>query len=152
MPTFTSDEEWMCQALALAKKAEQAGEVPVGAILVHENKIIGEGFNQPIHLKDPSAHAEIMALRAGAQALNNYRLLDTTLYVTLEPCIMCVGAILHARVKRLVFGALDPKTGAIESVFQIPSEPKLNHRLIIQGGILAEASRELLKKFFQARR
>jgi tRNA(adenine34) deaminase len=128
------------------------GEVPVGAVLVHENTIIGEGFNHPIQLKDPTAHAEIMALRAGAKTLNNYRLLDTTLYVTLEPCIMCVGAILHARVKRLVFGAFDPKTGAVDSVFKIPSEPKLNHRLIIQGDILAEESSALLKKFFQSRR
>lgn len=147
-----SDIEWMQKALDLAQKAQASGEVPIGAVLVHENTLIGEGFNQPIQLNDPTAHAEIMALRAGAKILNNYRLLDTTLYVTLEPCAMCVGAILHARVKRLVFGAFDPRAGAIESVFQIASEPKLNHRLMSEGGILAEESGNLLKSFFRARR
>jgi tRNA(adenine34) deaminase len=147
-----SDEGWMRKALALAVRAEEQGEVPVGAVLVLENELIGEGFNHPIELNDPTAHAEIMALRAGAQRMKNYRLTNTTLYVTLEPCAMCVGAILHARVKRLVFGAFDPRAGAIESVFQIANEPKLNHRLICEGGILAEESSEILKKFFKARR
>lgn len=142
MSELSVDQKWMQHALNLAKRAEELGEVPVGAVLVLDNKLIAEGYNQPIQLKDPTAHAEIMALRAGAQILNNYRLLDTTLYVTLEPCAMCVGAIMHARVKRLVFGASDPRA----------NEAKLNHHLICDRGILAEESSVLLKNFFRARR
>lgn len=152
MPEYLTDEEWMHYALSLSARAEKLEEVPVGAVLVLDNKIIGEGFNQPIQRKDPTAHAEIVALRAGALTLNNYRLLNTTLYVTLEPCAMCVGAILQARVKRLVFAARDPRAGAIESVFQIPLEPRLNHRLICEGGLLERESAEQLKNFFRARR
>lgn len=152
MLEYNRDEEWMRHALDLSARAESLGEVPVGAVLVLGQKIISEGFNQSIQLRDPTAHAEIIALRAGALALDNYRLLDTTLYVTLEPCAMCIGAILHARVKRLVFAARDPKAGAVESLFKIPEEPKLNHRLICQGGLLAEESSQQLKNFFRARR
>lgn len=146
------DEQFLLHAINLAKQAQTMGEVPVGAVLVHENKIIAEGFNQPISQCDPTAHAEIIALRQGAKILNNYRLLNTTLYVTLEPCAMCIGALIHARVKRLVYGALDSKAGAIESIFQIANESRLNHRLECQGGILAKECGNLLTEFFRSRR
>ncbi len=146
------DHEWMRHAIQLAEQAAEQAEVPVGAVLVHEDKLIGEGSNRPIKTCDPSAHAEIVALRQGAAHLNNYRLVNSTLYVTLEPCIMCVGAIVHARVKRLVFGAYDPRAGAIESAFQIIDSNKLNHRVTCQGGLLAESCGNLLSQFFQARR
>ncbi len=142
----------MAHALACAKKAAEQGEVPVGAVLVLNDEIIAEGFNQPITHHDPTAHAEIMCLRAAGKKLENYRLLNTTLYVTLEPCAMCISAILHARVKRLVYGATDPKAGAVENVFQIADEPRLNHRLEYQGGVLADESAALLREFFKARR
>jgi len=147
------DTFFMHRALELAKQAANIQEVPVGAILVSDNNIIvGEGFNCPISSCDPTAHAEIVALRAAAQKLNNYRLPTLTLYVTLEPCIMCLGAILHARIQRLVFGAHDPKTGAVESLFQIPQEPKLNHQLPYTSGILADECSKLLTDFFKCRR
>jgi tRNA(adenine34) deaminase len=139
-------------ALRLARHAELQGEVPVGAILTLNGEVIGEGWNQPISSQDPTAHAEIIALRNAAQTIKNYRLIDTTLYVTLEPCVMCIGAILHARVKRLVFGAYDPKGGAVQSLFSIPQEKKLNHRLDITGGICAEECGDLLQTFFRQRR
>src|SRR5579863_5799251 len=123
------DTEFMQAALALARQAEAAGEVPVGAVLVKDGAIIGSGWNHPIGAHDPTAHAEVAALRAAAQALGNYRLTDTTLYVTLEPCAMCAGALVHARVKRLVYGASDPKAGAAGSVLDIVRAPALNHRL-----------------------
>lgn len=151
-PELKNDEFWMKEAFVLAKKAEASGEVPVGAVLVLNNQIIGQGFNQPIQSHDPSAHAEILALREGARALKNYRLLNTTLYVTLEPCVMCVGAMVHARVHRLVFGAADPKTGAAGSVMNLIEAPHLNHRLLYQGGVLAEDCGNLLKDFFRKRR
>ncbi len=147
-----TDHYFMQQAILLANAAAKNQEVPVGAILVFENKIIGEGYNQPISQNDPSAHAEMVALRNGAKLLNNYRLPETTLYVTLEPCIMCIGALIHARVKRLVFGAHDLKTGAVESVFQMGNTEKLNHRIECQSGLLAKQCGEILTHFFQARR
>lgn len=146
------DERWMRHALMLAQRAQAEGEVPVGAVLVKDDEIIGEGWNRPINTHDPSAHAEIMALRAAAQKLENYRLPSTTLYVTLEPCIMCAGAITHARVSRLVFGATDPKAGAVDSVYDVIANPKLNHRMEWNGGILEAACSELLRNFFRARR
>lgn len=142
----------MHEALVLAEHAMAQEEVPVGAILVLEDKIIGKGWNQPISSNDPSAHAEIVALRSAAKTINNYRLLNSTLYVTLEPCLMCVGAILHARIKRLVFGAYDPKTGATGSVFNILTDTRHNHVVEVQGGVLEEESSGLLQKFFKQRR
>ncbi|MGD8526496.1 MAG: tRNA adenosine(34) deaminase TadA [Thioalkalispiraceae bacterium] len=146
------DEFWMQRALELARQAEAQGEVPVGAVLVRNEQVIGEGWNQPISASDPTSHAEIMALRAAAERINNYRLLNTTLYVTLEPCSMCAGAIIHARVARVVYGATDPKGGAAGSVFDILGTERLNHKVEVCGGILAEESAALLKAFFQQRR
>jgi tRNA(adenine34) deaminase len=149
---LADDETWMRHALMLADRAQQQGEVPVGAVLVQQGRIVGEGWNRPIGLHDPSAHAEMIALRDGAQRLANYRVLDTTLYVTLEPCVMCAGAIVHARVSRLVFGAWDPKAGAVSSVYDVISNPRLNHRLDWQGGVLEAECAELLRSFFRSRR
>lgn len=146
------DERWMRHALMLAQRAQDEGEVPVGAVLIKDDEIIGEGWNRPITTHDPSAHAEMMALRAAAQQLGNYRLPDTTLYVTLEPCIMCAGAITHARVSRLVFGAADPKAGAVNSIYDVIAHPKLNHRIEWSGGILETECSSLLREFFKARR
>lgn len=150
--TINNDEYYMRQALLLAKQAEKAGEVPVGAVIVHSNEIIAQGWNQPIQLHDPSAHAELIAIRDAAQKLKNYRLNQCTLYVTLEPCSMCVGAMIHARIERLVFGAFDPKTGAVKSVFRTLDDPRHNHAIVWAGGVLADESSALLKAFFQARR
>lgn len=146
------DNVWMQHALQLAEKAAAHQEVPVGAVLVLDDKLIGEGWNQPISTCDPSAHAEIIALREGAKTVQNYRLVQSTLYVTLEPCIMCLGAVIHARVQRLVFGAHDPKSGAVESVFRLADINKLNHRIVCQGGLFAERCGLLLKDFFKVRR
>lgn len=148
----TSDEEFMRQAIALAIQAGQAGEVPVGAIVVKDGMVIGRGFNAPIGRNDPSAHAEIQALRQAAQHLNNYRLVDCTLYVTLEPCAMCSGAIQHARIARLVYGASDPKTGCCGSVVNLMAEEKLNHHCTLSSGILADECGKLLSDFFRQRR
>lgn len=142
----------MQQALALARAAAAGGEVPVGAVLVKDGQVIASGRNAPIAQNDPSAHAEIAALRAGAQALGNYRLDGCTLYVTLEPCAMCAGAILHARLERVVFGAADPKTGAAGSVLDVFAERRLNHQTQVQGGVLAEEAGALLQDFFRSRR
>jgi len=147
-----NDNVWMQHALQLAEKAAAHQEVPVGAVLVLDNKLIGEGWNKPISSCDPSAHAEVVALREGAQTVQNYRLVQSTLYVTLEPCLMCLGAIIHARVQRLVFGAYDLKSGAVESVFQLAETDMLNHRVVCQGGLFAERCGLLLKDFFRARR
>jgi tRNA(adenine34) deaminase len=147
-----SDEHWMQQALMLAGKAEAAGEVPVGAVLVSEGACIAEGWNQPIARHDPTAHAEVMALRSAGSVLGNYRCTGTTLYVTLEPCLMCVGAMVHARVKRLVFGAHDPKSGAVTSCCSGFDVPGLNHRVEWSAGVLADACGEQLKLFFRRRR
>ena len=150
---MNADQTFMQRALELARLAENQGEVPVGAVLVLENEIIGEGWNQPIGSHDPSAHAEIMALRDAGQRLQNYRLPQTTLYVTLEPCPMCAGAIVHARVGKLVFGASDPRSGAAGSVFDLlPSDQRFNHVTEAMGGVLADESARLLRQFFRARR
>jgi len=147
-----SDDDWMRQALALAERAEAIDEVPVGALLVREDRVLGAGFNTMIRDRDPSAHAEINALRMAARAEDNYRLPGSTLYVTLEPCSMCAGAIVLARIERVVFAASDPRTGAAGSVFRILDHPELNHRCQVQGGVLAEQSSEMLKAFFRRRR
>ena len=146
------NEQYMRDALALAKQAAAAGEVPVGAVIVKDNEIIGRGYNQPISRHDPSAHAEVMALRDAAQHLGNYRLTNCDLYVTLEPCCMCVGAIMHARIARVFFGAADPKTGACGSVVNLFAETRLNHHAEVSGGLLAEESAQLLSEFFARRR
>jgi tRNA(adenine34) deaminase len=147
-----SDLHWMRHALTLAQRAEAEGEVPVGAVLVRDGAIVGEGWNRPIGLHDPSAHAEMLALRAAGQKLGNYRLNDSTLYVTLEPCVMCAGAILHARIARVVFGAWDPKAGAVSSVYDVLSVPRLNHSVTCEGGVLEQECGEQLRAFFRARR
>ena len=147
------DVQTMRRALELADKAEELGEIPVGAVLVDDSgKIIGEGWNLSIVHSDPTAHAEIVALRHAAQCIQNYRLLNTTLYVTLEPCTMCAGAILHSRIKRLVFGASDAKTGAVGSRFHFFDDYKMNHSLEITGGVLQEECSRKLSAFFQKRR
>ena len=143
---------FMQQALLLAKSAAKNAEVPVGAVITLNNDIVGKGENCPIRSNDPSAHAEIIALRNAAKNLQNYRIPGTTLYVTLEPCIMCMGAIIHARVERVVFGAYDPKTGAAGSLYSIGRDNLLNHRIEITGGILKDESSSLLKNFFRTRR
>ncbi len=147
-----NDEYFMAQALELAKQAQSAGEVPVGAVVVSAGRIIGRGFNQPISSHDPTAHAEIVALRDAAQRLENYRLNGCELFVTLEPCAMCAGAIMHARLDRVVFGAADPKTGACGSVVNLFAEAKLNHHTEVVGGALAEDAGMLLQTFFIDRR
>ena len=147
------DEKWMRHAIELARKAEQAGEVPVGAVIIVDDEILAEGLNQPIIQHDPTAHAEIVALRLAATKLENYRLTgDTTLYVTLEPCVMCAGALIHARIKRVVFGAFDPKSGAAGSVFSVLGTEKLNHQVAVTGGVLEQQCAELLTQFFKAKR
>ena len=146
------DDNFMREAIALAQLAWDAGEVPVGAVVVKDNEIIGRGFNQPITSNDPTTHAEIVALRDAAQHVRNYRLVDCELYVTLEPCMMCVGAMMHARLRRVVFGASDPKTGVCGSVINLPAEEKLNHHATFEGGVLREECSAMLRAFFQARR
>ncbi len=146
------DLAFMSRALELAREAAAAGEVPVGAVIVKDGAIVAEGWNRPIGTCDPTAHAEIIALRAAGIALDTYRLIDTTLYVTLEPCAMCAGAMVHARVRRLVYGATDPRAGAAGSVFNVVQNPALNHRLESCGGVLAEECGTLLRDFFAARR
>ena len=142
----------MRHALRLAELAGAEGEVPVGAVMIKDGEVVGEGWNRPIATHDPSAHAELLALRAAAAAVANYRLLDTTLYVTLEPCVMCAGAIIHARVARVVYGAGDPKTGAAGGAVDIFAAPFVNHRVAVEGGILAEECGRLLTEFFKQRR
>ena len=151
MPPPT-DRDFMLRALELAAGAAAAGEVPVGAVLVQDGRVIAQGANRPIAGHDPTAHAEIVALRAGGQALGSYRLGGTTLYVTLEPCIMCASAIVHARVQRVVFGAFDPKAGAAGSITDVFSMPQLNHRVDVFGGVLEAPCGALLSQFFAARR
>jgi len=148
----SADARWMQHALALARRAAEEGEVPVGAVVIKDEQILGEGWNHPIKVHDPSAHAEMIALRAAAQRIGNYRLTGTTLYVTLEPCVMCAGAIVHARVERLVFGATDPKAGAVSSVYDVISKPRLNHVVQWTGGVLESEAGQLLREFFRARR
>jgi tRNA(adenine34) deaminase len=146
------DRQFMQQALEQAQLAALAGEVPVGAVLVRDGQVISKGFNRPITNSDPSAHAEMMAMRAAAQDESNYRLPGTTLYVTLEPCTMCAGAMLHARIERLVFGAADPKTGAAGSVLNIFSEKQINHQTQVEGGIMGVECGQVLRDFFKERR
>jgi tRNA(adenine34) deaminase len=142
----------MSHALRLAERARAEREVPVGAVVIKDGVVIGEGWNRPIADRDPSAHAEMLALRAAARTVGNYRLLDATLYVTLEPCVMCAGAILHARMSRVVFGAPDPKTGAAGSVIDIFTAPFVNHRVTVEGGLMAAECGRLLTEFFKERR
>src|SRR5712691_9925682 len=149
---MSSDEAFMRRALELAQLAQEQGEVPVGCVVVLKERILGEGWNRPISAADPTAHAEIQALRAAASDLRNYRLTGATLYVTLEPCVMCVGAMFYARIGRVVFGASDPKTGAAGSVVDLFKNEKLNHQAQIQGGVLAGECGALLSRFFASRR
>jgi tRNA(adenine34) deaminase len=148
----SDDLTFMKRALDLARQAEAAGEVPVGAVIVKDGVIVAEGWNHPIGAHDPTAHAEIVALRAAGAALGTYRLTGTTLYVTLEPCAMCASAMVHARVQRLVYAATDPRAGAAGSVFNIVQHPSLNHRIECTGGVLADECGTLLRSFFVARR
>lgn len=150
--TDYNDDFWMRHALKLAQRAWDEGEVPVGAVLVQGDRVIGEGWNRPIGHHDPTAHAEIMALRQGGKVLENYRLVDTTLYVTLEPCVMCAGAIVHSRIGRLVFGARDEKTGAAGSLLDVLGHPGMNHQVKITEGILAQQCAGMLSDFFRMRR
>jgi len=146
------DEAWMRYAFRLAQRAEQQGEVPVGAIVVKDDQCIAEGWNASIAMHDPTAHAEMVALRNAGLALENYRLCEATIYVTLEPCVMCMGAISHARIKRLVFGAFDPKRGAVCNALRLTDASFLNHRISWDGGVLEIECSELLRDFFRARR
>ena len=147
-----ADETYMRAALVLAKQAYALGEVPVGAVVVKDGEIIGRGFNQPISSQDPTTHAEIVALREAAKRLKNYRLVNCELFVTLEPCMMCVGAMFHSRLKRVVFGAMEPKTGVVGSLLDLSAESKLNHHATFVGGVLAEECAAILKAFFAERR
>jgi tRNA(adenine34) deaminase len=146
------DQRFMREALALADEAAGAGEVPVGAVVVKDGLVVGRGYNRPISSADPTAHAEIVALREAARHLENYRLVGCELYVTLEPCVMCVGAMAHARIARIVYGARDPKTGACGSIVDLPGLATFNHHGIFEGGVLAAESAEILRRFFSARR
>ncbi len=146
------DQQWMRYAIRLAQRAEDQGEVPVGAVLVKDEYCIAEGWNKPIQNHDPTAHAEMLAIRQAGLAMENYRLTDATLYVTLEPCVMCMGAILHARIKRLVFGAFDPKRGAVCSALNLTEASFMNHNVVWQGGVSEDVCSNLLIDFFQSRR
>lgn len=147
-----ADEAWMRRALELAEQAEREGEVPIGAVLILNGELVAEGWNQPLSTNDPTAHAEIVALRAAAARLGNYRLPGATLYVTLEPCVMCAGALVQARVARLVYGAPDPQRGAAGSVFKLLTAPALNHRAEITSGVLGNECSQKLKAFFERKR
>ena len=146
------DTEFMRRALELAEEGAAKGEVPVGAVLVKGGEIVAEAFNQPISTNDPTAHAEILVLREAGRKLGNYRLTDTTLYVTLEPCTMCAGSLVWSRVSRLVYGAAEPRTGAAGSIYDIPRDERLNHRLEVEGGVLADEAATMLQEFFRSRR
>lgn len=152
MPLPPNDEKWMHHALALARRAESEDEVPVGAVVVLGDELLGEGWNQPRAANDPTAHAEIIALRRAAARIGNYRLVGATLYVTLEPCVMCAGALIHARIARLVYGAADAQRGAAGSTFDLLASPLSNHRPLVVRGVLAQACAELLQAFFAGRR
>ena len=151
-PTTGSDELWMEEALRAAQRALEAGEVPVGAVVICDDKIIGRGWNRNITSSDPAAHAEIVALREAGSVLGNHRLEDCDLFATIEPCAMCAGALVHARIKRLVYGADDPKAGAVHSVMQVLNHPQLNHNVDVRSGVLAGRCAELLQTFFKSRR
>ncbi len=146
------DQQFMQRAIELALQAEAINEIPVGAVVVYQGKIIGEGFNQSISLSDPSAHAEMQAIRQAGQYLNNYRLIDCSLYVTLEPCSMCAGLLVHSRIKRLIYGACDAKTGAAGSVFNLVAHEKLNHKIDVNAGVMGKQCGEILSAFFKRRR
>jgi tRNA(adenine34) deaminase len=146
------DHHYMGEALDAAREGLTAGEVPVGAVLVGQGEVLARAYNRPLGSSDPTAHAEVLALRSAAARLGNYRLPGTTLYVTIEPCIMCLGALIQARVARLVFGAADPKGGACVSLYRLPEDPRLNHRLEVTGGVREGECRDLLQAFFKARR
>jgi len=149
---ITTDELWMEEALRSAQRALEAGEVPVGAVVVCESRIVGRGWNRNITDFDPTAHAEIIALREAGATVGNHRLEDCDLFATIEPCAMCAGAMVHARIKRLVYGADDPKSGAVQSVMQVLKHPQLNHRMEVRGGVLAGLCAEVLQEFFRNRR
>ena len=149
---MNSDEIWMEEALREAQRALAMGEVPVGAVVVHDGRVLGRGSNCPISSNDPTAHAEILALRVAGAAVGNYRLLDCDLYVTVEPCAMCAGAITHARIRRLIYGAEDAKAGAVHSMLQVLNHPKLNHQVEVTSGVLAARCMDLLQTFFRERR
>jgi tRNA(adenine34) deaminase len=151
-PTSVSDEFWMEEALRAAQRALETGEVPVGAVVVHAGEIVGRAWNRNITDSDPTAHAEIIALRQAGTNLGNHRLGDCELFATVEPCAMCAGALVHARIKRLVYGADDPKAGAVHSVMEVLNHPQLNHRMDVRGGVLAGRCAELLQSFFRGRR
>jgi tRNA(adenine34) deaminase len=148
----TAAERWMQEALEEARRAEAQGEIPVGAIVLINEKVVGRGHNHSIRSHDPTAHAEVVALRHAAHSMRNYRLPGSILVVTVEPCMMCVGAMIHARVDELIFGAADPKAGAVQSVFQMASVPQLNHQIAVTPGVLAEECAGLLRAFFESRR
>jgi tRNA(adenine34) deaminase len=147
-----TDDEFMLEAIVLARRAAEAGEVPVGAVVVKDGAVVGRGHNQPVSGRDPTAHAEVVALRDAAVNIGNYRLVDCALYVTLEPCAMCAGAIMNARVNRVVYGAADPKAGACGSVVDLFAEGRLNHHATVAGGVMAAEAGKLLQEFFAARR
>ncbi len=147
-----SEQQWMQRALELAQQAEAEGEVPVGAVIVLDNKIIGEGWNQPISSNDATAHAEIIALRQACNFMQNYRLPGADMYITLEPCVMCAGALVHARINKVIYATAEPKTGAAGSCVDVFTLPNLNHRVVCETGMLAEQSSHLLRQFFRARR
>ncbi len=148
----TLDQFFMGFALAEARQATDAGEVPIGAVVIFENQIVGSGHNQPIGLHDPTAHAEILAIRQAAERIGNYRLTDATLYVTIEPCAMCAGAMVNARIKRLVYGATEVRAGAVDSIFQICNNSSLNHQVEVTSGVKAEECRQIMRAFFKERR
>ncbi len=150
--TSVADTAFMTRALELAKYAAEHGEVPVGAVIVHEGMIIAEGYNQPISSCDPTAHAEVVAMRRACATLNNYRLTGCELYVTIEPCTMCVGAMVHARIKRVIFGALEPRAGALQSQFQLMENSSYNHSIAWNGGVLAEQCAAMMADFFRQKR
>lgn len=143
---------WLAAALKLAHRAQEQNEVPIGAVVVLQDEIVGEGWNQPITTNDPTAHAEIIALREAAKNIGNYRLIDTTLYVTIEPCVMCIGAMVHARIKKLIYGADDPKAGAVKSMLPLLDFAKFNHQIVWEGGVMAVECASLLQNFFKKRR
>ena len=148
----SDDEGFMREALAEARRGAEAGEVPVGALVVSDGIIVSRAHNAPIGRRDPTAHAEVLAIRAAAESTGNYRLTGATLYASLEPCPMCCGAVLHARIARVVYGARDPKAGAVESLYRILADPRLNHRVVTTGGVLADEAARLLSEFFEMRR
>ena len=150
--TVNTDSLFMVRALELAQFAADDGEVPVGAVIVHDGEIVGEGYNQPISSCDPTAHAEVVAMRQACATLNNYRLTDCELYVTIEPCTMCVGAMVHARIKRIVFGALEPRAGALQSQFQLMENSPYNHSIVWDGGVLADQCGAIIANFFRQKR